>query len=583
MMNGFTGIINFRSAESSLFFTAAENQAEADGLRVFFSGVLRNRLELSREFELPPEISDAAVLLELFRHRGQQAFCKLNGAFVFAVWQKKEKTLLLGRDQLGQKFLFHGRDAQGRLVFSDSLREVVKQPGVSREYDLLALADYFAVGYCPAPATIYREVRKVAPATILTFTADGNCSSTKYWQAQFLPKSKISFQEAVSESRRLLEQAIGRCLHDHDSANFLLSGGIDSGVVLGLAAAHLKQPGQAISIAFDEALYDESALAAQSAARHGVRQIVRRVEAAEIRNMAQLLAAAGEPFADSSLLPTFLALQEAGKSANAVFSGDGGDEFFCGYRRLQFIAWRNCLGGITGGIGQGLAKILRPFLPAASEQRSKLANLSRLLEALALPLAESYMSFQQIFSPELRNELLRQAAAPGYHADWWKIFAEAQCLDPVEKCAALDISSYLPEDCLRKSAIANLGLGLDLLCPLLDLDMVEFALCLPRSYKLNLRERKRPLRAIGQEVLPEELLRQGKRGFGTPAASWFRQSLAGEIQQLAASLPDWDQQGWLDAACVHRLVREHLEAKADHAARLWSVFCLKTWLQEQNN
>ena len=146
----------------------------------------------------------------------------------------------------------------------------------------------------------------------------------------------------------------------------------------------------------------------------------------------------------------------------------------------------------------------------------------------------------------------------------------------------MDFDSYLLEDCLRKSDIANLGLGLELLSPLLDLDLVEFALRLPRPHKLNLRERKRPLRAIGREILPGELLRQGKRGFGAPVASWFRNALRGEIQQLAATLPDWDSQGWLNDACVQSLAQEHLEGKADHAARLWSLFCLKTWLQQAN-
>ncbi len=320
-------------------------------------------------------------------------------------------------------------------------------------------------------------------------------------------------------------------------------------------------------------------MAAQTARRHGLEQIVRKVDPAEIRHLANLLSAAGEPFADSSLLPTFLALEEAGKSAQAVFSGDGGDEFFCGYRRLQFIAWRSCWGGIPGGIGQGLAKILRPILPAPSEQRSTLANIARLAQALALPMATSFMSFQELFSPELRSELMRKNDVLDYRESWRKIAAEAQCHDAVEKFDALDIATNLPEDGFRKCDIANLSSGLDLLCPILDLDVVNFALRLPRTHKLNLHERKRPLRAIGREVLPEILLQQGKRGFGTPVASWFRNALKPDIQLLAASVIDWDRHGWLNANCIQRLVQEHLDCKADHAARLWSLFCLKTWLE----
>ncbi len=578
-MNGFTGIVNFQENDENRWHAASEDQ----GLRVLFAGALRNRAELLRELSAPADTTDAALLLQLFQHRGELAFPKLNGPFVFAIWQEKEKTLLLGRDPLGQKFLFYANDAKGNLVFSDSLREVISQPGISKEYDLQTLADYFGVGYCPAPSTIWQAVRKVPPASVLKFKAGRECGNITYWKPQYLPKLEISFADAVTESRRLLEQAIRRCLHDHDKANFLLSGGIDSGVVLGLAAPLLKQPGKAISIAFAEALYDESELAAQTAKRNGIPQIVRKVNPAEIRHMADLLAAAGEPFADSSLLPTSLALQEAGKSARAVFSGDGGDEFFCGYRRLQFIAWRSCLGGIPGGVGQGLAKILLPLLPSPSEQRSTLANIARMSQALAMPMATSFMSFQELFSPELRKELMRKTDVLDYRESWGKIAAAAQCHDPVEKFDALDIATNLPEDGFRKCDIGNLASGLDLLCPILDLNVVNFALRLPRAHKLNLRERKRPLRAIGRQVLPEILLQQGKRGFGTPVASWFRNALKPDMQQLAASVTDWDRQGWLNASCIQRLVREHLDSKADHAARLWSLFCLKTWLEQQNS
>lgn len=581
-MGGFTGVINLQFPEENRCLGSVENLAEKNGVRVFFSGALRNRGELLREHRIPADSPSAAVLLELFQRYGEAAVCKLNGPFVFALWKQQDQTLLLGRDPLGQKFLFYARNAQGGLVFSDSLREVVQQPGINKECDLQTLADYFGLGYCPAPATIYQAIRKVPAATILTFTASGEPHSKRYWKPEYLPKHEISFPEAVTETRRLLEQAILRCLYGRNNANYLLSGGIDSGVVLGLAAPLQKELGQAISIAFAETLYDESPLAAQTAAKHGVQQIVRSVEASEIHLLGKLLSEAGEPFADSSLLPTHLALLEAGKSAAAVFSGDGGDEFFCGYRRLQFLAWRSCWGGIPGNLSQGLAKMLRPLLPASAEQRSRLANLSRLLQALALPAGSSYMSFQELFSLELRHDLLRQNNFQDYRERWQQIAEASQSHDAVEKYAALDINTYLPEDGFRKYDIANLGLGLDLLCPILDMDVVEFALRLPRSFKLNLRERKRPLRAIGREVLPDLLLKQCKRGFGTPVSSWFRQALAPEIRQLAASVEDWDRHGWLNPACVKRLVQEHLDARNDHGARLWSLYCLKTWLEQQN-
>jgi len=149
----------------------------------------------------------------------------------------------------------------------------------------------------------------------------------------------------------------------------------------------------------------------------------------------------------------------------------------------------------------------------------------------------------------------------------------------VEKCDALDILTYLPDDGFRKSDIAGTGLGLDTLCPILDLEVAEFALTLPRRDKITLRERKRPLRHLARELLPAELLAQTKRGFGTPVAAWFRAELAPMIREMARTLPDWDQQGWLNRDYVQELVNAHLVQNRDCAPQLWTLLCLQLWCQ----
>lgn len=577
-MGDFTGYYSFGASWDFRWEGSAECYAEKGGCKVLFAGALRNQLDLAVLLNCSPDLSAPALFLELYLKSGEAAVSKLNGPFCFALLSNQPQKLLLGRDQLGQSFLFYGRDARQRLICSNRLPLVVKQPSLSRDIDLLALQDYLALGYVPSPRTIYQAIAKVKPASMVQFSgAAGTATSLTYWQPTYLPKRALPWPEIARECKRLLEQASKRCLRSHQQANYLLSGGIDSGVILGLSAPLQENSAEAISIAFAEPLYDESALAGLTAAKHSIAQRVINVGPKDIVGLGPLLAWSGEPFADSSLLPTHLAMQAAAQSADAVFTGDGGDELFCGYRRLQFMAWRCCCWGIPAGICHYLAKLFQHCLPVPKEQRSHLASLNRIIRALALEKTACYASFQEIFSRDCRQQLLGISQADDYLLRWRELSTAYPGEDWVEKCAALDILSYLPDDGLRKGDIAIAGLGLDPLRPILDLDVAEFALTLPRRDKINLLECKRPLRYLARDLLPTELLRQPKRGFGTPVASWFRAELGPVIREMARTLPEWDTQGWLNRAFVQRLVTEHLEQNVNHAPQLWTLLCLQLW------
>ncbi|NLF93427.1 MAG: hypothetical protein GX564_06020 [Oligosphaeraceae bacterium] len=579
-MDDFIGCFSYEDRWSLRWEGPADCHAEKDGCQVLFAGVLRNRPELVELLRCPPDLPAAALFLELYLKYGEAAAAKLNGPFCFALLSRQPEKVLLGRDQLGQSFLFYGRDSQQNLLCSNRLPLLLQQPGLCRDLDLLALQDYLGLGYIPSPRTIYQSVAKVRPASLVLFTGpQTEGTSLTYWEPVYLPKRVLPWPEVGRECRRLLEQAGRRCLQGHAQANYLLSGGIDSGVVLGLTAPLQERAGEAISIAFDHPLYDESTLAGLTAARHRLPQRVRKVTPGDIEALAPLLAGSGEPFADSSLLPTRLALQAAAESAAAVFTGDGGDELFCGYRRLQFMAWRCCCWGLPAGIGQALAKCLQHGLPQPGEQRSRLANLTRMIRALAKEKTDCYACFQEIFSRDCRQQLLTRTQEDDYLQRWRAISSNYAAEDWVEKCDALDILTYLPDDGFRKSDIAGTGLGLDTLCPILDLEVAEFALTLPRRDKITLRERKRPLRHLARELLPAELLAQTKRGFGTPVAAWFRAELAPMIREMARTLPDWDQQGWLNRDYVQELVNAHLVQNRDCAPQLWTLLCLQLWCQ----
>lgn len=555
---------------------SASDCASDQNAQTFFSGNLVNAGEIQLELRVSPQTTMAACLLRFKILR--QSAARLNGSFVWLALDHARQTLLLARDQLGRHALFYALADDGDFCYADTLPRLLRLLRRRPPLNQVAVSGYFRLGYIAPPLTVYQGVHKLEPGQLLSWNGRGEPTLEYYWQPHFLPKLRLSFDEAVSETDRLLNRAVQRCLSSDRRCGALLSGGIDSGLVTALAVQASECGfGPAISIAFADKLYDESPLAALSAAKLRIQHVVRQVKAAEIDCIPALQQLSGEPFADSSLLATHLALKEASKHCSAVFTGDGGDEFFCGYRRLQFMAWRQLGAGIPARLAGFGARMLVGLLPQGEDRRSVKANLARAMAALALPEMTAYTRFQEIFSPTDVNDLLSDLPPAVCEAQWQQALQRIDATDLVERYDGLEILTYLSGDGFRKCEVAGIGVPVAQLSPLLDLELAEFALRLPRSYKLTLRERKRPLRALARQQLPSELLRQTKRGFGIPITAWFRHELAPQAQELAATVSEWDQEGWLNATAVRRLVAEHITGAQDHGAKLWTLLCYQAW------
>ena len=562
---------------------APDAALDANDQRILaFSGELRNRTELARLARLDDDAPPARILLAML---GEMSFDEvlqlLNGPFVIAYYDLNSRKFHLLRDQLGQRFLFHATLPQeGCTIFAEQLPDLTALPQISRELDDDAIADYLSLGYIPAPRTAYAAIAKVAPGT--DDVGDGATRPTprRYWRPQFLPQRQIAWEDAVAAARRLLEQATRRLLRDHPEADIMLSGGIDSGVVAGLAGLLAPDDARnALSIAFADSAYDESDLAAGTARRCGVPLQVHRLTPGAMPLLANVLANSGEPYADSSLLPTAAATRDTARPA--LFTGDGGDEVFGGYRRYQAMllrsripAWLQCLLRLP-------ARAAAALLPNPRDNRSRLANLKRSLKSLALPPTAAYGSFQQVASRQLRERLLAKATAQDYLAEWEQLEADLPLAHPVQRYNALDLMVYLPDDGFRKTTLAAAGTGVSYLCPILDMEVVNFALSLPLEYRFNSKENKRILRHIGKDFLDPRILSTPKRGFGTPIADWFRNDLAPVARKLAAEAPEWDKHNILNASTLKQIVSEHLQGTANHGSLLWTLYCLRLWEEHQ--
>ena len=529
---------------------------------LFFSGVLFNRRELAQGGENEAEIVD-----RLYREKGIDGFAELNGPFVLALFDGAQ--LVLARDHLGQAFLFFRSDGE-KVFFSESLNDIPH--GSDRDWQ--AFADYLSLGYIPAPRTIWREVVKLPAGNAVIFRS-GVRSLRRYWTPEYEPSTRLSFEDAAQETKRLALQAIRRCLALDDKAGFLLSGGIDSSLLLSLTAEECALPRKAFTVGFANPRYDERALAQTVARNAGAEHVTQQVEPSAFAAFLQAQKLSGEPFADSSLLPDCCAMKLAASQCRTVLLGDGGDELFGGYRRYRIMALRKYLGEGLSRLGGGAASLLAYALPRAAEGRTSLATLARLGKALRQSPIPCYASFQELFSPRelaaLAPDLFahkeRYGAIASYHADWRKIFAGCPGVNGVN---LIDLMYYLPDDGCRKEGLAAEYAGLRAFSPLLDMDVVRFALTLPVDYRLTLRQGKLLLRHIGREYLPDVILHQVKRGFGMPLAAWLRN----ELRPHAAELPDkLDSFGCFDKSYLRRLVKEHLEGSADHGAKLWALIC----------
>ena len=364
---------------------------------IVFQGELRNHLDLAHEVDCPPATSDAELICALVKkHPIDEVLARLNGPFVIAYYDLSRQKLHLFRDHLGQRFLFHTTiPKSGCTLFSDGLPRLTALPGLNRQLDYAAITDYLSLGYIPSPRTAYAKIHKVPPGTEAVIDSRGTVVRRWYWRPTFLPASSLSWNEAHEEALRLLNQAVRRLSQRHPEADFMLSGGIDSGLVMGLVNRIAPDSTRyAHTIAFDEGAYDESDLAAGTANRCGVPLQVHRLTPADLTSLEALLEKAGEPYADSSLLPTAAATRDTKREA--LYTGDGGDEVFGGYRRYQAMLMRNRIPGWLQWLVRQPCRWAAAMLPNPRDNRSRMANWVRSLKSMGLPPLAAYGSFQQI-------------------------------------------------------------------------------------------------------------------------------------------------------------------------------------------
>jgi asparagine synthase (glutamine-hydrolysing) len=551
-------------------------QPMTDGKRwIVFNGEIYNFRELRKQLEqISPEYQwkstgDTEVILRAYDSWGTECVQHLNGMFAFAICEpanKGDANLYLARDRMGQKPLYFALRPGRAVTFASELAALRPIPWLDWNIDHASVAEYLQTGYIPAPATIYRGIEKLPPASWLLCQPNGSVTLKRYFDPnESQSPSKIS-SASVKQS---ITQAVQRQLVADVPLGCFLSGGIDSSIIA--AAMKAAAPDQSIltfSIGFDDPRYDETQYAAQVAKHLGTQHrqfIVRPDAAADLPKLAKVF---GEPFGDSSALPTHYLSRETRRHVKVALSGDGGDELFGGYDRYRAMRLATRLPG---------ARHLAGVLPTG-HPKSSIARARRFLQSAGLSAPQRYASYVALFDPDLANELFleKSPTARNIVAETFEMLQPDR--DLVQTSLATDRITYLPEDLLTKVDRSSMLHALEVRSPFMDHDLVHLVSNL-QTPELLRGGPKRMLREAFAPDLPDIVFRRKKMGFAVPIGDWFRTTLRPMLQDLLTS-NDSFAENHFQSQIVRKLIDDHCTNKADHSQRVYALLMLELWWRE---
>ena len=544
--------------------------ANEDGsVIVVQNGEIYNYRELMHELERAGHRfhtrCDTEVLVHGYEQWGGKLWERLRGMFAVALWDARERRLVLARDRFGIKPLYY-RDVDGELAFASELDALPKG-----EIDLDALEGFLAFNVVPGPHSIFAEIRKLLPGHMLEWS-DGRVSIERYAQTGPLePRHDEDEAELLEECRARLRDSVRAHLIADVPVGVLLSGGVDSGALTAFAAEESSEPVRTFSIGFEEASFDELTGARAVAQRYGTihRELVLRPDAALL--LPVLADAFDEPFADSSALPTYLVSKLAAEDVKVALSGEGGDELFGGY--YTYVA--DLLAQRYGRIASA-ARPLADRLPSSTKKVSLDYRLKRFTRAAGLPPLERHHVYKEIFSADARAELTGRRSAFDPLAGYRERFGATEGHELLTRLQDVDFGLYLVDDLLTKTDRASMAWSLEARVPFMDTVVSNFAFSLPVKHKVRGFSKKRLLRKAVEPLLPHEVVHGKKRGFSIPAAAWLR----GELEPFAReTLSSVGRQGILDQRAALRVLDAHVAGREDLSRQLWGLLSFTLWYE----
>ncbi len=563
--------------------------ANEDGSKVIvFNGEIYNYRDLRRDLIARRHrfrtVSDTETIVHLYEEAGPAVVERLRGMFALAIWDAEARSLLLARDRFGIKPLYYVATPWG-LAFASELKALVAAGLTARELDWEALDTYFQLGYIPAPASPFRDVRKLAPGHWLQWRSSGEILIHQYWD---MPRRAAP---APAEPERqvlewLDESVAAHLISDVPVAAFL-SGGLDSSAVVASMALAARDSGavpQAFTARYSgsgAAAADETDLARQLADRYGVRLHVVDITPDVRDTFEPIIRALDEPHADDSAIPTWAISQAVGRSHKVALTGIGGDELFAGYRRHLGLGAAERYARLPRVLRRAAARVAQ-LVPDAAGSGLSVDRLKRFLRVGDAGSAERYLDLLSRADDALRLPLyapaLREAIGGGGARNLFRrLYRDGPARhDPLTTALYFDYHTYLPDDILALSDRLSMAHSLEIRVPFVDHALVEQVFPLPTRLKVGGGEYKRLLKRALARRLPAAHFRGPKRGFVGPTAAWLRHELRPLLEDELS--PDRARRlGFFDHTALARLFADHFSRRHNREGVLWALLCFSTW------
>lgn len=522
--------------------------------------------------------SDTETILHAYEEWGDDCVRHFRGMFAFAVWDSRRQRLLLVRDRMGVKPLYYQVTNTG-IVFGSEIKALLQHPDVTREWDPEAIDAFLAFQYVPSPLSVYRHIKKL-PAAHLMVVERGRTTMRRYWTLPFSGEvHQASEPELLDQLDALITESVRLRLVSDVPLGAFLSGGVDSSLVV--AAMTQLIPGRVVttSVGFAEHAFNELEHARVVASHLGTE----RHEQIVTPDIADLLPRLAwhfdEPFADSSMVPTYYVSAAARRHVTVALSGDGGDELWGGYTRHRVERWEGLVRGWLGAGASRLAGLAARRLPHSLKGVRSLQHLA-LSEAEACARKHAYSFFED----DARASLLTPAFAAEIAAsDPFRGFRQAydECPSPdaLDRALYVDANTYLIDDIMTKVDRTSMAVSLEAREPLLDHKLLEFAARVPGSMKIRGRQGKYLLRRLLERRVPASVVNRRKQGFEAPIGEWLKGPLKLMVEDLFFD-GRMQQRGVVATTAVERIWREHVTATRDHRHRLWSLVMLELWFRQ---
>lgn len=572
---------------SILDLSAAANQpmeSEDGALTLVFNGEMYNFEEkrelLSKRGYTFRSTGDTEVLLKLYQEFGESCLEHMRGMFGFAVHDRKRNTLFLARDRVGKKPIKYFRSGNTFAFASElkALRTLAECPSGADEE---AVHHYLTMMYVPSPNTGIRGIHKLPAAHALTLDLrTGNASVNRYWQLCYNPDHSRSIASWKEELAALFSESVRLRMISDVPVGAFLSGGIDSAAVVAFMAKHSSKPIETFSIGSPEETHNELPDAQRIATLLGTNHHPIVLQADIVHLLNELVHAYEEPYADPSVIPTYLLARETRKSVTVALNGDGGDENFAGYVRYPIARFAEHWSRIPA-----VAHTLVRFGTAAFHALSKSTysyRCHRFQSSIGLPMPQRYLQYISFFTEEEKRRLY----APGFAAafprtdDWYARLTEAaraRADDGVHCAMSMDIDTYLADDLLPKVDIGSMAHGLEARSPLLDHVLLEYTARMPSQLKLRGSAKKWIFKQMLAGVLPPETLAKKKSGFRLPLDRWFRTSCKTFVADRLLR-PDSRLWTMLDRTSVEQFLRTYYDSRVDYSDHVWALLWLDEWL-----